>query len=333
MQKVLTICGPTAVGKTSVALELAKKTHADILVADSRQVYKGMDIVTGKDIPKLSSFQFPVASLERLGIGCWETNEGVRIWLTDLVNPKNDFSVALWHKAALKVLNLLKKEKSLPIVVGGTGLYIKSLSGEIETIGVPPNKSLRSSLSTKTKEELFEILAQLNSVKAASLNNSDKNNPYRLIRAIEIADFGFVSGKNQLKTSKSPSRKKEKFDILKIGLTTNREELFKRIELRVNSRLESGAIEETEKLLSNGLARQEKPMTVFGYKQLADYLSGKITKESAIKKWKIEEYKYAVRQLTWFKKDHEIIWFDINDVDWVQKLEKIVQNWYNMDEK
>jgi tRNA dimethylallyltransferase len=313
MQKILVICGPTAIGKTSLALNFANKYNGELLVADSRQVYRGMDIVTGKDIPEGGHFVEGTTSY-------WETENAIRIWLTDLVNPKKDFSVALWQRSALKILKLLEKEKSLPIIVGGTGLYIKSLSGEIETIGIKPNKTLRLSLSGKTTEELYDMLAQMDSVKAASMNHSDRNNPFRLIRAIEVADAGF---------KKIKKRKASKYDFLKIGLSCPKEELFNRISLRVDERLKNGAIEETEKMLQQGLTLQNRSMSVFGYKELIDYINGNLSLDAAVSNWKKEEQKYAQRQMTWFKKDKEIKWFDISGQDFVPQVEKEVANWYN----
>ncbi len=313
MQKVLVICGPTAIGKTSLALDFANKYNGELLVADSRQVYRGMDIVTGKDIPEGGHFVEGT-------IPYWETQNSIRIWLTDLVNPKKDFSVALWQKSAIKILRLLEKEKSLPIIVGGTGLYIKSLSGEIETIGVKPNKALRASLSDKTTEELYNIIAQLDSVKAASMNNSDRNNPLRLIRAIEIADAGFKKNKR---------RKTQKYDFLKIGLSCPKDDLYKRIDTRVEDRLKEGAVAETEKMLKQGLTLQNRSMSVFGYKELAEYLSGNLSFEEAVARWKKEEHKYAARQMTWFKKDKGIKWFNSSEPGFISQVEKEVANWYN----
>ena len=183
MNELLIICGPTATGKTSAALKIAREINGELISADSRQVYKGMDIGTGKDIPKGAKY----VSLAKLG-GYYDA-DGIRIWGYDLVYPEKEYSVADYSKTARQIIRDIWKRKRTAIIVGGTGFYINVVVDGIQTAGIPKNESLRKSLEKLSVDELFEKLALLDSIKAASLNTSDKKNPRRLIRAIEIAQW------------------------------------------------------------------------------------------------------------------------------------------------
>lgn len=326
MKKLLVICGLTATGKTALALFLAKKIHGDLLSADSRQVYKGMDIVTGKDIPlnaKRKTLAFAKASASRQNgkLSYWETENRVRIWLTDLVEPTESFSVSKWTSAARKVIPSLWKEKKLPIVVGATGFYISALIGGIETINIPPNEKLRKKLRNRKTEELLEVLRKTDYQRAASLNESDRKNPRRLIRAIEIALWR--------KKHKLPSRKKLKANVLMIGLTTPREAIHKRIDRRVEDRLKQGALDEVKRLLAKGVSWDSQSMTGTGYRQLKPYFTGRIALEEAIERWKTTEHQDGKKQLTWFKRDKKIVWFDVTEPGWKRQVEKTVRDWYH----
>lgn len=330
MRKLLIICGPTATGKTALALFLAKKFHGDILSADSRQVYKGMDIVTGKDLPidaKRKTLAFAKASASRQNgkISYWEARSGVRIWLVDLVEPAESFSVSQWVRAAQKVIRNLWKGKKLPIVVGATGFYIKALLDGIETIDVPPNEKLRKKLRNRKTEELLEMLRKVDYQRVTSLNESDRKNPRRLIRAIEVAFWQ--------KRHKLPNRKKLKADILMVGLTAPRDILYKRIDERVEERLKQGALDEVGKLLARRISWDNESMTGTGYRQLKPYFNGRITLNEAIERWKIAEHQDIKKQMTWFKKDKGIRWFDITKSNWRTDVEKLVGNWYTRNEK
>lgn len=303
MQKILVICGPTATGKTALALHLAKIFGGELISADSRQVYHDMDIVTGKDLPE----------------------DGVKVWLADLADPQQEFSVAVWRKQAERAINTLKKEKKLPIVVGGTGLYIKSLIENIETLNIPRNKNLRKQLEDKTVEELFNILAQLDSTKAASLNHSDKNNPRRLVRAIEAADWGRVNPK-RYHVLKHDNR-----DFLLVGLIAPLAILDENINRRVDERVKAGAIEEIKELLSKGVTWKDQAMSAIGYAELKNYFEGKTKLTESIEKWKRAERQYAKRQLTWLKKNRSIKWFDITETFWQDDVVKLVRAWYNQE--
>lgn len=204
MSKVLVICGPTATGKTELALQLAKELNGELISADSRQLYIGNDVETGKDKD----------IIER---------SGIKIWLYDVINGEEAFSVSQWRKLAKEVIEDILSRNKLPIVVGGSGLYIKALVQNLSDVDVPRDINLRS--SDKTAAELFDYLKSINLQKAKSLNNSDRNNSRRLVRAIEIAQHP------------SP-RLGEGMGVryLQIGLTAEPEYLKEKIRKRVIER-------------------------------------------------------------------------------------------------
>ena len=318
MGKLLVICGPTSVGKTSLALSLAKKFDGEILSADSRQVYRGMDIGTGKDLPSGAKLKIPWFK----NFGYYEVN-GVKIWGYDLADPKNGFSVAQYLRFSEKIMADITKRKKLPIVVGGTGLYIKAITDGIPTVFVPRNERLRKTFSKKSQVELFEILAQLDSIKAGSMNTSDRKNPRRLIRAIEVATWELKHKRPSLEDKKKKIR-----NTLFIGLMAPREVLFERISARVEERVKAGIKKEIKNLLKKGLSWKDQAMTSIGYRQWSEYFSGEKTEEEIKTKWTDEEKKYAKRQMAWFKREKRIVWFDTSTKNYRRKLEKVVEKWY-----
>lgn len=311
--KLLVICGPTATGKTSLGIKFAKKFNGEIVSSDSRQVYKYMDIGTGKE---------------------WD--EAIKIWGYDLVLPNQKYSVSDYFKEMKIVIDDIWSRNKLPIIVGGTGLYIKSLIDGIPTVDIPRNDNLRKSIENLTVQEMYEKLATLDSAKAASLNSSDKNNPRRLIRAIEVAVWNIEN-----ETKKQIVEKREKVldkdvDILMIGLSTDPKRLLENIEKRVESRVESGFIDEVEELLTkHNVSWRDQSMNSLGYKESEPFFKSGQTYEDFINSWVRNEMKYVKRQLTWFKKDNRINWFDIGDVNFLQKVENTVRKWYssNTDDK
>lgn len=317
MYKLLVICGPTGTGKTGLALELAQKYNGEIVSADSRQVYKSMDVGTGKDLPKGAKYK--ASGIKNLG---YYEVEAIKIWGYDLIAPNQEFSVANYARFSKPVIEDILKRGKLPILVGGTGLYIKGVVDGIPTAVVPKNKRLRKNLSQKTPDELFEFLAQQDTIKAASLNVSDRKNPRRLIRAIEVSLWRLKGG-----------REKRLFDFkfraLFIGLSAPREYLFKRIEARVEERIQKGVEKEIRKLLERGLDWKDQAMSSLGYRQWRGYFAGRETKDQAVLEWKKEEKKYAKRQVTWFAKDKRINWFDITGPKWRESVEKLVKKWYS----
>jgi len=321
MKKLLVICGPTATGKTGLALHLARVLEGELVSADSRQVYRKMDIGTGKDLPVGSKLKRRNQNLPR-----YYLSGGVKIWGYDLVSPKKEFSVGQYLKVAAKIIENILKRGRLPVLVGGTGLYIKGVVDGIPTASIPKNENLRKSLEAKKADELFEILAQLAPIRAASMNVSDRKNPRRLIRAIEVAQWRLKSG---------PGRKDEKqalgkkFDSLFIGLTASQTALAQKIRKRIKKRIWQGVEEEIKKLLKSGVSWKAQSMNSLGYRQWRGYFEKKKTKNEVINEWEKQEMKFAKRQITWFKKDSRINWFDITKPGWQEKVEKLVKNWYS----
>ncbi len=280
MQKVLIICGPTATGKSRLAQQLSHLYPADTISADSRQIYIGTDIVTGTD---------PT------------TTYGI-----NLVNPNEQYSVSQWQKYALEKISHIQSQNRLPIVVGGTGLYIASLLKNLESIHIPPNPDLRQKLSDLSVAELFTKLNTLSPQKAQELNNSDRNNPRRLIRALEIATT-IPTNLNHL----------PEFDTLQIGLTCDLSSAMKNISLRIDQRIASGAQIEYSTLIQKG----------FG-EYLSNIASG-YTYISDPQKWLTSELQLFRRQKTWFKKMPNIHWFDIDQVNTSEKVFQLVSEWYS----
>lgn len=291
MKKLLVICGPTATGKTALGVKLAKRFSGEIVSADSRQVYKGMDIGTGKDLPAL---------------------DGTPAWLLDVVSPNKQFSVANYLKLAWGAIEDIWARGKLPIIVGGTGFYIKAITEGIGTLGIPPDWKLRKKLESYRVTELQNLLKKKDPQRWEKMNRSDRENPRRLIRAIEVA------GK-QLKTEHC------KLDALFIGLTAPYAILYRRIDERVDKRIGEGIEEEIRGLAKKGYNFKNSVLgTTIGYCEWEDAKP----RDQIIKQWKFDEHDLARRQMTWFKKNKQINWFNIDRPDWEKKVEKTVKKWY-----
>lgn len=320
MNKLLVICGPTSTGKTTLAITLAKKFNGELISADSRQVYRGMDIGTGKDLPKGAKIKLPWFQK----YGYYEIS-GAKIWGYDLADPRHEFNVAQYIKFAERIISDIFKRGKSPILVGGTGLYMKGVIDGIATASIPKNNLLRKNLEGGTAEELFEKLAQMDSFKAGQMNASDKKNPRRLIRAIEVAMWKI----NNIKKEKENEKKKKDFDVLIIGLVAPEKFLSERIKSRVSGRVAAGIKKEVESLLKNHVSWNMQSMSSMGYGEWKDYFDNKKTEAEVIKDWEGEEKKYVKRQMVWFKKDKRIHWFDITISGYPKNVEKSVEKWYS----
>ncbi|OGM30286.1 tRNA (adenosine(37)-N6)-dimethylallyltransferase MiaA [Candidatus Woesebacteria bacterium RIFCSPHIGHO2_01_FULL_41_10] len=309
MKKLLVISGPTATGKTELALALAKKLNGELISADSRQVYKGMDIGTGKDVPE--DFMFIESEPG------YYTDGKARIWGYDLVPPEANFSVSEYLDFAHQVIADIHSRSKLPILVGGTGLYVKAVIEGINTASTPRNPSLRANIDNLSVEHLYKKLEKLDSQRATLLNNSDRKNPRRLIRAIEVA-----------KVQKNPEKISPQYDCLKIGLNCPIEELSSRIAQRVKKRLVSGFEKEVHTLIKHGITKKLQSMQTPGYREWMQYLIGEINCEEANARWQRAERQYAKRQKTWFKKQHGFIWFSACKGDLEGQVEARVKRWY-----
>ncbi|MBI2330087.1 tRNA (adenosine(37)-N6)-dimethylallyltransferase MiaA [Candidatus Daviesbacteria bacterium] len=298
MQKLLVILGPTSTGKTDLALRLAKKFNGELVACDSRQVYTGLDIGTGK----LPGQEVTV----RKGKGLWEM-DGVKVWMYDVADSKKQHTVYNYVKDANKVIDSIVKRGKLPIVVGGTGLYLKALLEGLPNLAIPIDLKLRKKLEKLSLEELQKKLQEIASKRWEEMNNSDRQNPRRLIRAIEILQ------NSKVKIQKSKLQLKiQNYHTLKIGLMAPREVLYQRIDQRVVDRINQGMIDEAEKLHKNGLSLKRMRQLGLEYGGLADFLEGKIQdQQKLIKILQGKIHGYARRQITWFKKEKNVIWFDI----------------------
>ncbi|MGB9707317.1 MAG: tRNA (adenosine(37)-N6)-dimethylallyltransferase [Microgenomates group bacterium] len=304
---MIIITGQTGTGKTKLAIVYSQKYNGEIINCDSRQVYQYLDIITGKDIPPDSQNKFQIVKkLENLVIGFYPINQ-TKIWLYDIVNPKINFSSYEWVKCASFVINQIFEQKKTPIIVGGTYFYLKHLLYGFETENIPPNSDLRQNLTKKSVFQLQKILENLNKTAFNNLNQSDKNNPHRLIRKIEIELWKKKNKQTMVKLTRAPI-KFQKF----IGLRfKDKENLKKAITERVNQRLKKGAIDEVKRLIKMGFTEKDPGLNTIGYKEIFSYVKGKINYEEAIKKWVQSEIKYTKRQLTFMKKDKNIKWIEV----------------------
>ena len=273
------ILGPTASGKSALAVKMAKKINGEIISADSRQVYKGLDIGAGKITKK------------EMG--------GIPHYCLDIVSPKKIFTVVDFKKRADKAIEEIFAKNKTPIIVGGTGLYIQAIVDNIVLPEVKPDWKLRKELEKKTTEEMFKMLKKLDPERA---KNIDAKNPRRLIRAIEIAK---ALGKVPNLAVKPPS-----WGSLQIGLKLPDEILKKNIEKRIKKMLKSGLVAETKKLRKSGLSWKRIYELGFEYRYPALFLRGEISKDEMLAKMLIENWQYAKRQMTWFKRDKRIKWIN-----------------------
>ena len=301
-QRLIAVLGPTASGKTDLAVKIAKKYNGEIVSADSMQIYKGMDIATAKPTEK--------------------EKEGIPHHLMDFLDPGQSFSVSDYVKLAAEVTDDIISRGKLPVLCGGSGLYVRSFLDNITFSEEEHNKQLRNELNeryiTEGGETLLKELAQFDPESAQRLNPS---NGKRIIRAIEIYKTTGITMTEQLRLSKA---KPSPYDVTAIGLTfSDRQKLYERINRRVDLMLEKGLLKEAEQFYSE--AKGITASAAIGYKEVKPYLEGRISLEAAVEKLKMETRRYAKRQLTWFRKDEYIRWIEAdrcNDV--FEEAEKII---------
>lgn len=284
MNKLIVITGQTATGKTSYAHKLALEQNGELINADSRQIYKHLDIVTGK---------------ERL--------DDVPIWLYDIVEPSTPFSSSEYAQHARKVIKEIHSRGKTPIIVGGTYLYIKNLLYGFETESIGPNWELREELNKASVQDLQIRLRELSYETFENMNNSDRNNPRRLIRRIEILSHPDPSPPKEVQDDS------ELQDVVKIiGLRfADDEKLRATIEKRVHARIAAGAIKETRLLLTKGYKKEDPGLQTIGYKQIIQFLDEEISEEQMIVLWITAEVQYAKRQYTFMKTNSAITWHTV----------------------
>lgn len=287
--KIIVIAGPTASGKSSLAVKLARKFHGEIISADSRQVYEGMDIGTGK-ITKNEMAKIPH-------------------YLLDVANPKKQFTVAQYKRLAEKTIKKIIGNKKIPIICGGTGFYIQAITENISIPGIKPDAKLRIALEKKSTKELFGQLKKLDPRRA---KNIDKNNRRRLIRALEII---IKSGKKVPELKSAP-----KYEALIIGVKRGIRELKESIKTRLLKRLKQGMVKEVINLKKSGLSWKRLEDFGLEYRYIAYYLQNKLSYDEMVKKLQKEIEHYAKRQITWFARDKKIRW--VADSNQTGKLTK-----------
>jgi tRNA dimethylallyltransferase len=278
---VLVILGATASGKTDLSIKIAKKYNGEVISTDSRQIYKYMDIATAK-ITK-------------------EEMQGVPHYMLDIVEPDEVFTLAEFVDMAREYIKDIHRRKKLPILIGGTGLYIRAICENYDIPRIEPNESLRKELQKqaleKGNESIYKILQNLDPESAAKIH---PNNLRYVIRAIEIAK----AGKKKSEIHLNPPL----YNILKFGIYWPREKLYERINKRAAKQVENGLIEETKKLLEKGYDTSLPSMTSLGYPEMITYIKGEKSLEEALKLLQKNTRNYAKRQITWFRKESGVIW-------------------------
>lgn len=287
-QKVLVIVGPTASGKTSLAVMVAKKYEGEVISADSRQVYRGLDIGTEKITEK------------EMG--------GIPHHLIDVCDPKETYTVEMFKQQATDAVAHIFEKGKLPIVVGGTGWYIDALIYDHLIPPVPPNPELREALEKQTNEELLRLLSEKDPKRTETI---DPHNKRRLVRALEIIDA--------LGSVPELERKDMVYDALIIGIEADDAALKERIEKRLDRALQGGLIEETKKLHESGVSWQRMDEFGLEYRLAGRFIRGEIDEKTMREEMLRELWQYVKRQRTWFKRNQDIKWFDMDDTETILK--------------
>ncbi len=292
--KLLVILGPTATGKSDLAVALASKFNGEIISADSRQIYKGLNLGTGKITKKEMC--------------------GIPHYMLDIVSPKTIYNVAKYNAKVQKIISDILKKNKLPILCGGTGFYIDAVVNNTTLPEVPPNLKLRKQLEPKTCEQLMTILEKIDK---NIIRTIDAKNKRKIIRAIEIAKA----------LGKVPAIKNEQFyDTLEIGLFMPDKILKERILLRLQNRIKNGMVAEAKKLHKEGLSWARMENLGLEYRYLSRYLNKKIDLDQMISELNSQIWQYARRQKTWYKRNKNIIWVNPLLKNTKKKAERIVSS-------
>ena len=301
MDKVIVIVGPTASGKTKMSIELAKQINGEIISADSMQIYKYMDIGTAK--PTL------------------EERQGIRHYLIDEVTPADEFSVARFQGLALKYIEEIISKNKIPIVVGGTGLYINSLIYNIKFTEINTDWELRKKLQEVAREKGNEYLhSELRKIDPEAAEKIHVNDTRRIVRALEVY---YITNKPISYYQKISRSEPPKYKFILFGIRMDREKLYNRINKRVDEMIEKGLVDEVKRLLEMGYDKCSIAMQGLGYKEILWYLKGEANLSEVIELLKRDTRRYAKRQMTWFTSIKDIIWLDIND-DYTEAIKKII---------
>jgi len=289
LPKLIVILGQTASGKTDWSLYLAKKFSGEIISADSRQIFKKMDIGTAKTL----------GEWRREGFKKTYYVNDIAHYLIDFLDPGKYFTSAEFHDQSIKYAKLIHRKNKTPFVVGGTGLYIQALVDNFKMPRIAPNKKLRRSFEEKSIEDLLEWLKQVDPISAEII---DVKNKRRLIRALEVSILSGEPFSSQQKMGEPL------FNILQIGIKIEKEDLHKNIEKRIDEMVNQGIVNEIKCLLKQSYSWDLPSMSGVGYRQFREHLEGKESLEQALEKLKQETKHFAKKQLTWFKRDSRIHW-------------------------
>ncbi|PBH55771.1 tRNA (adenosine(37)-N6)-dimethylallyltransferase MiaA [Clostridioides difficile] len=298
MKKIplIILTGPTAVGKTDLSIKLAKDMNAEIISADSMQIYEYMDIGSAKVTE--------------------EEMQGVKHYLIDEVKPDYPFSVSEFQQRAKKYIHEINEKGKCVLVTGGTGLYLISLIYNMDFAQSDANNELREELQKQLAEKGIDYMHnKLKELDEESANRIHKNNTKRVIRALEVC----LSGK-KMNDFSSDLKFNEEYQPIIIVLNRDREHLYQRINMRVDIMLKNGLVEEVKKLLSMGFKKDMISMQGIGYKEILKYLDGEYTYEEAIEIIKRDSRRYAKRQITWFKRYKTAKWFDLDQYENIDEL-------------
>ncbi|EEG78545.1 tRNA (adenosine(37)-N6)-dimethylallyltransferase MiaA [Dethiobacter alkaliphilus] len=308
MEKLLVIVGPTAVGKTAVAIEVAKKLGGEIISADSVQVYRGLDIGAAKPSR--------------------EEREAVAHHLLDIVDPADNYTVADFQEDAKKAITDITNRGKLPILVGGTGLYVRAVVHGFSFSESGMDEEYRAGLHREAEQHGSQYLhGKLAAVDPEAAEKLHPNDLRRVIRALEVYRQSKRPISHQVdKTSDEPI-----YNTVQFGLTMPRELLYRRIEKRVDSMLDAGLVDEVRNLLNEGVPPAAKSLQSLGYKQIVAYLTGQISLEEAIRLIKRDTRRFAKRQLTWFRRDEDLIWLDMHALgNYQAAAQKISKKWQDL---
>lgn len=325
---IIVILGPTASGKTAISLDLARKYQTEIISADSRTIYQEMNIGTAKpEGKKLSAAEINPEKIEKEGIHARNFSlndlftekpylvEGIPHWGIDLISPTENFSASDFKDYAEKHIDQLHQQNKIPLLVGGTGLYISGITDQLNFSNIPPNLELREELAELSNIELIERLKEID---PEAIDLIDSQNRRRLERAIEI-----------IETSKKPWSQQQmknppKYNSLQIGISLEKEILYERINHRVDKMIADGLVDEARQLYKK-YGSQAPGLNTIGYKQLCAFFDNYISLKDAIDLIKRDSRHYAKRQLTWFKKNESIIW--LNEKSKIElEIKKFLEN-------
>ncbi len=299
-ERLLVIVGPTAVGKTEISIELAKQFTGEIISGDSMQIYRGLDIGTAKVTE--------------------EEMEGIPHYMVDIKEPNEPFSVSDFQKEARQIISHIHCKQRLPILVGGTGLYIQAITHDYQFTSFKADPIFRAKMEDYAEQYGNHALHdKLHIIDASSYKNIHPNNRRRVIRALEVHHVtGEPFSKRRTQQHIDPI-----YDTLLIGLTMDREELYDRINRRVDDMIEEGLIEEAAQLYRQGI-KNSQAIQAIGYKELFLFFDGTLSKHEAIELLKRNSRRYAKRQLTWFKNKMDVTWFNMTNHS-SEKKQKIIE--------